>query len=184
MCKHLPVFVVHLKQVFVIVAAAGDGYTLFWKLSLDLVYPELLKSPNGQIFHWERSGATKGQLQIPHPCEFEDHLQHRGVCEADGQVAVVGVFFHFRRQHCFAVAHQVCQAVIAVTDSHGTAAVVNCVSLSENQRVVLLTSHKTDVYAKEAGQNESQTKGESRVGYCLHQHWCQAAKCLLLLLCD
>lgn len=65
-CKHLPVFVVHLKQVFfVIVAATGDRYALLWKLSLDLVYLELLKSPNVQIFHWERSGATEGQLQIP-----------------------------------------------------------------------------------------------------------------------
>lgn len=133
MCKHLPVFVVHFKQVFfVIVAAAADGYALLWKSSLDLVYSELSKSPNGQIFRWERSGATEGQLQIPHPCEVKDHLQHRGVCEPDGQVAVVGSFFHGRRQRCFAIAHQVCQAVIAVTDSHGTAAVPNCVFLSEN----------------------------------------------------
>lgn len=169
MCKQLPVFVVHLKQVFfVIVAAAGDGYTLLWKLSLDLIYLELSKSPNGQIFHWERSGATEGQLQIPYPCEVEDHLQHRSVYEPDGQVAVVGSFFHCRRQHCFAVAHQVCQAVITVTDSHGTAAVVNCIFLSENEHVGLLTSCKSDVYAKESCQNESQTNGESRVGYWLH----------------
>lgn len=132
MCKHLPVFSVHLKQVSAIVAAAGDGYALLWKLSLELVYLELSKSPDGQILRWERSGATEGQFQIPHPCEVEDHLQHRGVCEPDGQVAVVGGFFHCRRQRCFAVAHQVCQAVITVTDSHGTAAVANCVFLSEN----------------------------------------------------
>lgn len=50
--------------------------------------------------------------------------------------------------------------------------------------MVLLTSHKTDVYAKESGENESHTNGESRVGYWLHQHWCHAAKCLLLLLSD
>lgn len=73
--KHLPVFVVHNKWVFFFIAAAAvDGYTLLWKSSLDFFYPELSKSPNSQVFCWERSGATEGQLQIPHPCEVEKHL--------------------------------------------------------------------------------------------------------------
>lgn len=64
MCKHLPVFVVHLKQVcFVIVVVAADGYALLWKLSLDLVYPELSKSPNGQT----------GRGVVPQKDSFKSH---------------------------------------------------------------------------------------------------------------
>ena len=131
--KHLPAFVMHCKQVYVVVvAAAVNGYTLLWKSSPDLAYPELSKSPDGQVFCWERSGAAEGQLQIPHSREVEEHLQHRGICEPNGQVAVVGSFFHGRRQHRFAIAHQVCQAVITITDICWAAAVANCVFLGEN----------------------------------------------------
>lgn len=130
----MPVFVVHRKEVpFFMVAATGDGYTLLWKLSLDLVFhPELSQSPNGQVFCRERSSATEGELQVTHPCEVEEHLQHGGVCEPNGQVTIVVIFFHGRRQHRSAVAHQVCQVVITVTDIRQAAAVPNYAFLGEN----------------------------------------------------